>query len=206
MSEATIPSTSIITRSQDVPRALLDARTSLTRGWPTALGEMSLDEVADVHWPTAQGWTVRSVEAAWFDVLYVVDHPTHGVGVSLFSVQPRVARIGDVDTTLDEKWAALDPARRRQLMDAATHAHGTTALDVLTLFVDPDVTPRSTTWLLTLFGCLLDSDTFSGDSVRTLVALNPAFESILAQTRARVQRQAQMLGASMFLPTSLADG
>lgn len=176
-----------------------DTATRLTVGGRLRLASVTLDEVVDEFW---QGWTVRAVDVAWFDVLYLVEHPIKGLGASLFSVQPYTARFGDVDKPVEEMWEILDVGRRDEHVYGVVHAHGATRVEVLNQFLNLTHTTRAERKRATvLFAMLVESDWFAGDGLRTVLSLNPAFDFRMTQAREHWVRQCDLFGlrSSRFL-------
>ena len=168
----------------------------------TWLAEKTLDDVVGEVWPVADGWTVRAAEVVWFYVLYLAEHPEHGLGVSLLSVQPRVARIGDVDKSLDEMWQVLDVDRRAEHVADVVHAYGSNRVEVLTQFLNlTHITRAERRRVTALFALLVESPFFMNDALRTLLALNPAYDRRIGQAREHWRKQSALLGSrpSTFL-------
>lgn len=159
------------------------------------LADQPLDEVAAAFWPATDGWTVHVVEPRWFDVVCLAEHPTHGLGVSLFSAQPRVARIGDADKTLDEMWGVLDVDRRVEHVADAVHAYGANRVEALAQFLNlTHITRAERRRVTALFALLIESPFFMDDALRTLLALNPAYDLRINQAREHWRKQSALLG------------
>lgn len=191
-----MPAITSLARSGDIERHLDATVDRLTQRGGALVSEMTLDEVAAAFWPATDGWTVHVVEPRWFDVLCLAEHPAHGLGVSLFSAQPRVARIGDADKTLDEMWGVLDVDRRAEHVADAVHAYGANRVEVLAQFPNlTHITRAERRRMNALFALLVESPVFMDDALRTLLALNPTYDLRLTQAREHWRKQADLLGA-----------
>lgn len=105
-------------RLGEVSARLLQGRRS---DGATRLAALSIAEVVDEFWPATDGWVTVSVEPGFIYVMTLLEHPQHGVAMSLigtgsFSFDSS-AKAGSV-----EAWDALDPMCRETWVRGVVHA------------------------------------------------------------------------------------
>lgn len=94
----------------------------------TSLEDMSLVQVVDAFWPRADGWEVVSMEPGFYYVTVVVEHPDHGVGVSLIGAAAVTCPYsrGSVET-----WSTLRLYDRRVHVRGSIHAQAPNRLALI---------------------------------------------------------------------------
>lgn len=204
-------------RSDTVDTTVCGARDRLLDDAGAALAQMALDEVAAKFWPADEGWTVRSVEPGFLRVLYVAEHPVYGIGASLIQSASEEARIalirggaeadamceGDQTIPTPAVWLESTQLTRIMGVQTALHAQASSRWDLLGLFLERDNVGRFSGDEMRMFAFLLESPVFMDDTIRTLVALNPAFDTLIAQTRRHWERLSPVFGVrrgGMFSP------
>lgn len=170
-------------------RHLFDVMDRLTRDGGASLSTMTLGDVGAALWVAKDGWTVLSSELGWHYVMYLAEHPEHGIGVSLVSTQPSGTFEGVGEMASEERWQVLNPLARANSIRSAIHVQARNRLDVLGLFLDLDSIGHFSRSGMTALGFLLESPAFMDATTRTMVSLNPVLERLIERVYYQWERQ-----------------
>lgn len=150
----------------------------------THLSEFTLIQVLEEFWPPSQGWQVVAAEPGFFSVLFVLEHPTLGVGACMLGATAPGAGTGS-----EETWETLDVAVRARNIYVSHHAHGPTRLDLLEQFLDLLATGELFSLDESMLARLTTSPAFMDETTTTMVALNDSYDPLLRRVDERRARQ-----------------
>lgn len=155
------------------------------------LAGLSIAEVVDEFWPATDGWVAVSVEPGFIYVMTLLEHPEHGVAMSLIGTSSFSfdisAKAGSVAA-----WDALDPMCRETWVRGVVHAQAPNRTAMVARMQDYYASVEFPLLAhVAVAGYLLTSPAFMDAATQTMVALA---DERLAGHAASYQRHAASEG------------
>lgn len=147
------------------------------------LANVSMHQVVDRFYPAAQQWRIVAAEPGFHWMLFIVEHPKHGLALFMLGgTSP-----GGVSS--EESWTAMDAGARARAVHVSVHAQAVNRLALLSMFNLIAEQGQLEIAEETLLDFAFSSDVFMDDTVRAMAGLG-TFTDL--QERAAARRAAML--------------